>query len=303
MRGASWTTTQRPVRRTESRSASSSSGFSVRRSSTSTEASPARAAAARSHTPTIAPHAYAASHTHLHAPKFAPVDEPTADLLTLVADVDNPVGRDLPALFLAACERDAAAHDGLVSVNRVSAALPEDITSTERYSAMWSHYTGKGRPMVKADGWEIREGSRSGNDGKPVKLSDLRGKKVVLYFYPKDDTPGCTKQACSLRDEYGAFKKAGVVIYGISRQDAESHKAFKAKYHLPFDLLMDEDGKIGDAFDISTIPLIGYHHRQSVLIDPAGKIARFMADVDPNTHTAEILKTVLGAKALPSPRP
>lgn len=106
----------------------------------------------------------------MSGPQFAAVDEPTADLLALVANPGHPVGRDAVAAFLAACEADAAAHDGLVSVNRVSAALPEDITSTERYSSLWSHYTGKGKPMVKAEGWEIRKGSRSGNDGKPVRL-------------------------------------------------------------------------------------------------------------------------------------
>lgn len=90
--------------------------------------------------------------------------------LHLVADPGSPVGRDAVAAFLTACEADARTHDGIVSVNRVSAALPEDITSTERYSSFWSHFTGKGKPMVKADGWEIREGSRSGNDGKPVRL-------------------------------------------------------------------------------------------------------------------------------------
>lgn len=109
------------------------------------------------------------------APIFSPVDDDTADLLTLVADVDRPTGRDVPALFLAACEADAAANGGLVSVSRVSAALPEDVTCTERYSALWSHFTGRGRPMRRAtddDGqtWELREGSRSGNDGKPVRL-------------------------------------------------------------------------------------------------------------------------------------
>lgn len=107
------------------------------------------------------------------APRWEPTD--AADLLTLVADVDRSTGRDVPALFLAACEADAKAHGGIVSVSRVSAALPEDITSTERYSSLWSHYTGKGRPMRKADArderqWEIREGSRSGNNGKPVRL-------------------------------------------------------------------------------------------------------------------------------------
>src|SRR6478672_4717328 len=98
-------------------------------------------------------------------------------------------------------------------------------------------------------------------DGKLVKLSELKGKPVLLYFYPKDDTPGCTKEACSLRDDYSRFQKAGAVILGVSRQDAESHKAFRAKYHLPFDLLTDKDGSFAKAFGAETMPVVGYHKR------------------------------------------
>lgn len=100
----------------------------------------------------------------------------TADLLTLIADADSPIGRDMVTAFLAACEADAAAHDGRVSVSRVSAALPEDITSTERYSSLWSRFTGKDRPMRRIPGvWDIREGSRTGNDGKPTPAREWRG--------------------------------------------------------------------------------------------------------------------------------
>ena len=103
-------------------------------------------------------------------------DPHTMDLLEAIADAERATARDMPAAFLAACEADARAHGGVVSVNRVSAALPEDITSTHRFSALWSHYTGKGRPMRTATTadlahpWEVRQGSRSGNDGKPVRL-------------------------------------------------------------------------------------------------------------------------------------
>lgn len=104
----------------------------------------------------------------MSAPSFAPVDDETYDLLALVADVTRPVGRDVPDLFLAACERDAAAHDGRVSVNRVRALLADEDIPPRRYSSLWSHYTGPGRPMVKVAGeWETCAGSSSHNDGRP----------------------------------------------------------------------------------------------------------------------------------------
>src|SRR5690348_14404068 len=110
----------------------------------------------------------------MSTPAFAADDQPmlTADpdthnRLVLVADVTSPVGRDAVSAFLAACEADARANGGRVSVSRVSAMLPEDITSTERYSSFWSRFTGKDRPMRRLKGmWDEREGSRSGNDGK-----------------------------------------------------------------------------------------------------------------------------------------
>ena len=114
-------------------------------------------------------------------PLFGSIDGTTADKLRLVADPDSPIGRDVVAAFLAACETDARSHGGIVSVSRVSAALPEDITRTERYSSLWSHYTGRDKPMRKATAddieppWEIRKGSRSGNDGKPVRLRVWQG--------------------------------------------------------------------------------------------------------------------------------
>ena len=132
--------------------------------------------------------------------------------------------------------------------------------------------------------------SAKNQDGKALKLSEFRGKPVLLYFYPKDDTPGCTKEACSFRDEFAKVKKTGAVILGISRQDEKSHQAFRAKYHLPFDLLVDEDGGLAAAYGVGAYPIVGLLKRQSVLIGPDGKIFRFYRDVNPSTHTAEVLK-------------
>jgi peroxiredoxin Q/BCP len=131
-------------------------------------------------------------------------------------------------------------------------------------------------------------------EGREVTLSQFRGKWLLIYFYPKDDTPGCTKQACSIRDGYSKFGKANIVVYGASSQDAESHKKFKARYNLPFDLIVDRDGKLGDALGIEKYPLVGIYKRQTVLIDPQGKVSLRMDDVDPATHADEILKHVEG---------
>lgn len=132
--------------------------------------------------------------------------------------------------------------------------------------------------------------SAKNQDGKLIRLSDLQGKNVLLFFYPKDDTPGCTKEACQFRDQYLEIKNKNTEIFGVSRQDAESHRKFKAKHKLPFDLLLDQDGIIAKAYGISTIPIIGFFERKSVLIGPDGHIVRFYLKVDPHTHAAEVLK-------------
>jgi hypothetical protein len=103
-------------------------------------------------------------------PTWSASDDETNDLLTLVADATSPIGRDAPDLFLAACRRDAMAHDGLVSVNRVRVLMAEADVEPHRYSSFWSAFTGRGKPMVKADAWEPCEGSASGNDGRPYRL-------------------------------------------------------------------------------------------------------------------------------------
>lgn len=111
----------------------------------------------------------------MSAPQFAPVDDETNDLLALVADLDSPIGQDDPDIFLAACRRDAMAHGGEVSVNRVRELLSDQGIEPHRYSAFWNTFTGRGRPMQKADGWETCSGSTSRNDGRPFRLRRWTG--------------------------------------------------------------------------------------------------------------------------------
>ena len=127
------------------------------------------------------------------------------------------------------------------------------------------------------------------------KLSEFRGKNVILYFYPKDDTPGCTKEACNFRDDYSAYDKAGVVILGVSPDDVASHVKFKKKFQLQFPLLADEDHKICDAYGVwGPKKFLGKEYvgvlRTTFLIDPNGMIKSVYENVRPAEHSAELLE-------------
>ena len=131
----------------------------------------------------------------------------------------------------------------------------------------------------------------------PRKLSDFRGKNVVLYFYPEDDTSGCTKEACNFRDDYSAYERAGVVILGVSPDNVESHVKFKKKYHLPFSLLVDEGHKICDLYGVwGPKKFLGKEYegvlRTTFLIDTAGNIVKVFEKVRPAEHSAEVLSTL-----------
>lgn len=131
----------------------------------------------------------------------------------------------------------------------------------------------------------------------PRKLSDYRGRNVVLYFYPKDDTPGCTKEACHFRDDYSAYEKAGVVILGVSPDSVESHVKFKKKFQLPFPLLADEGHKVCDIYGVwGPKKFMGKEYegvlRTTFLIDENGNIARVFEEVRPAEHSAELLSAL-----------
>jgi len=143
-----------------------------------------------------------------------------------------------------------------------------------------------------APGDQAPEFALKNQNGQIVRLSEQRGKFVLIYFYPKDDTPGCTKEACNFRDEYSEIKKLNTVVYGISRQDEKSHQKFIAKHKLPFDLLVDADGEVAKAYGVGTMPIVGFIKRQSILIGPDGKVVHFYSDVDPAKHVAEVISDI-----------
>ena len=127
-------------------------------------------------------------------------------------------------------------------------------------------------------------------DGELHSIEDYRGKWVALYFYPKDDTPGCTTEACEFRDNIFAFKSADCQILGVSFDDEMSHKEFAEKYSLPFPLLADTEGAAADAYGVRTKYMgMTMAKRQTFLIDPDGNIAKHYEKVDPETHSKEIL--------------
>jgi peroxiredoxin Q/BCP len=130
--------------------------------------------------------------------------------------------------------------------------------------------------------------------GKTIKLSDFAGKStVVLFFYPKDDTPGCTKEACSLRDGHGALLAAGATVLGVSADDVKSHKAFADKFHLPFSLLADPDKAIIQAYGVANAWMGGFiAKRVTFLIDRQGVIRRILQEVDTAGHDRQVLEAL-----------
>ena len=129
------------------------------------------------------------------------------------------------------------------------------------------------------------------------KLSDYRGRNVVLYFYPKDDTTGCTKEACNFRDDYSAYEKANVVILGVSPDDINSHTKFKNKYQLPFPLLADIDHKVCDLYEVwGPKKFMGREYegvlRTTFLIDENGNIIKVFEKVRPAEHSVEVLSAL-----------
>ncbi len=135
------------------------------------------------------------------------------------------------------------------------------------------------------------------DEGSTVKLSDLRGRPVVLYFYPKDDTPGCTKEACAFRDAYAEFQERGAAIVGVSPDSADSHVRFKDKYSLPFVLLSDPEHEVAQAYDVWREKTMYGRRRMGIfrstfVIDGDGVVTRAMYGVTPDGHADAVLSAL-----------
>jgi peroxiredoxin Q/BCP len=157
--------------------------------------------------------------------------------------------------------------------------------------------------MAKEIQLKLKEGdfapafSAATSGGGKISLADFKGKNVILYFYPKDDTPGCTKEACAFRDLFSEFKKRGAVILGISTDPVKSHDKFVEKFKLPFTLLADEDKKIVEAYGVwGEKSFMGRKylgtHRVTFLIGPDGRIKRIWPRVKPEEHAREVLSAL-----------
>ena len=154
--------------------------------------------------------------------------------------------------------------------------------------------------MASEPNLKLKEGDKApdftaaANGGGTVRLKDFNGKYLVLYFYPKDDTPGCTKEACGFRDAFNDFAKSGAVVLGVSTDSVKKHDKFVEKFKLPFPLLADEDKSIVEAYGVwGKKKFMGREylgtHRVTFLIDPKGRIKRIWPAVKPEEHAAAVL--------------
>ena len=151
--------------------------------------------------------------------------------------------------------------------------------------------------MVLTAGSKAPDFKLNDNEGQPHELKDYRGQTIVIYFYPKDDTPGCTKEACSFRDTYADFKKAGVTLIGISPDSEKSHTKFIEKYELPFTLLSDPGHEVCEAYGVWGLKkFMGREYegvyRTTFIIGPEGEIKHVFENVKPADHSQEVLAEI-----------
>jgi peroxiredoxin Q/BCP len=150
----------------------------------------------------------------------------------------------------------------------------------------WFNLFGQKREEPLKEGDPAPDFTLLDQDGKTHRLSQYRGRYVILYFYPKDQTPGCTREACSFRDHYTQFQKEKVVILGVSTDSVASHKKFSEAYQLPFPLLADTTKEVCRRY--GTLSSLGWANRHTFVIDPEGRIIKVYRKVNPETHAEEV---------------
>jgi len=187
----------------------------------------------------------------------------------------------LGSLLLAGCNREAPA-----ATSSAPAVLPAASVATAPATPAPA---APAASSLLAVGAQVPDVSATAQDGKVVNLRALKGKPLVVYFYPKDDTPGCTVEAKGIRDQYAELNARAVVL-GVSEDSLESHKAFASKYELPFQLLDDSSHEIANAFGV---PLSnGKAKRVTFVIDASGKVSKVFPSVDPEAHAAELIEAL-----------
>ena len=183
----------------------------------------------------------------------------------------------LPMLFLVACAKEQST----TTTGTTPATDPSAVTSASATAAPTT-----AAPVEVVEGKPTPPFSVTASDGTKIDSAARKGKPIVLYFYPKDETPGCTTEACSFRDAWERLAKTGVVMVGVSTDSDESHKAFAEHHKLPFHLVSDPDGKLAKTFGV---PLNGTHmSRQTIVIGADGNVKRIYRTVDVTKHAAEI---------------
>jgi peroxiredoxin Q/BCP len=194
----------------------------------------------------------------------------------------------LGCLPLAGCGRESSS-----AAPSSQAALPAKAASSVASPSPRSPDAPASQPTLLAVGAEVPDVTAPAQDGKLVNLRALKGKPLVVYFYPKDDTPGCTLEAKGIRDQYAELNRLAVVL-GVSSDSLDSHKAFASKYELPFSLLDDTNHALASAFGV---PLFsGKAKRVTFVIDASGKVSKVFPSVSPGGHAAELIEAL---KALP----
>jgi peroxiredoxin Q/BCP len=208
---------------------------------------------------------------------------PTRPVLAFRAMPKHPAVLILFPLLMA-CNR--AGNNEPAPATSVNSVAPADAPPVPAVAPAAAAKPAEAAPSLLAVGAEVPDVAAKAQDGKLVRLRDLKGKPLIVYFYPKDDTPGCTIEAKGIRDQYADLKSRAVVL-GVSEDSADSHQAFASKYDLPFPLLDDTSHALATAFGV---PLSsGHAKRVTFVIDAAGKVRRVFPNVNPDGHAAELL--------------